>query len=114
VFVLSHYPHPPVDMEGGTTFHFVDDGIESALEQARAAAGSMDVLIGGGAATIRQYLEARLIDELHLVIVPVLLGTGERLFDHLDVGLDDYECVEHLSSPAVTHIRLAKVATGSR
>lgn len=113
VFVLSHYPHRPVEMEGGTTFHFVDDGIESALEQARAA-GGMDVLIGGGAATIRQYLEARLIDELHLVIVPVLLGKGELLFDHIDVGFDDYECVAHLSSPAVTHIRLARVAAGSR
>lgn len=114
VFVLSHYPHRPVDMEGGTTFHFVDDGIESALERARAAAEGRDVLIGGGAATIRQYLEAGLIDELYLVIVPVLLGKGERLFHDLDVGFDDYECVEHLSSPAVTHIRLAKVATGSR
>lgn len=76
VFVVSHYPHRPVEMEGGTTFHFVDDGIESALEQIRAAAEDKDALIGGGAATIGQCLEARLIDELHLVTVPVLLGQG--------------------------------------
>lgn len=97
VFVLTHHPRPPIAMQGGTTFHFVDDGIESALAQAREAAGGGDVRLGGGAATIQQYLRADLIDELHLVIVPILLGSGERLFYHLDGGPAGYECVEFVS-----------------
>jgi dihydrofolate reductase len=95
-------------MQGGTTFHFVDDGIEVTLKQAFDAAGGDDVRIGGGAATVQQYLRAGLIDELHLVIVPILLGGGERLFDHLDGGPDGYACTEFVSSPSVAHVRLAR------
>lgn len=95
-------------MEGGTTFYFVDDGIEAALERALEAADGDDVRIGGGAATIQQYLRAGLIDDLHLAIGPTLLGEGERLFDHLDGGLDGYECVEFASSASAAHVRLAR------
>jgi len=105
VFVLTHHPRPPIEMQGGTTFHFVSDGIEAALTAARDAAGDSDVLVGGGAATIRQYLRALLIDELHLAIVPVLLGDGERLFDDLGPVVANYHCVQHVCSPAVTHVR---------
>lgn len=111
VFVLTHHPRPPVEMQGGTTFYFIDGGIEAALSAARKAAGDRDVLVGGGAATIRQYLRASLIDEMHLAIVPVLLGSGERLFDDLGPSTDNYRCVEHVCSPAVTHVRFAR--TGS-
>jgi dihydrofolate reductase len=86
VFVLTHHARPPLTMQGGTVFHFVDGGIEAAREQALDAARGEDVLIGGGAATIQQFLRARLLDELHVSIVPILLGGGERLFDHLDGG----------------------------
>jgi dihydrofolate reductase len=110
VFVLTHHPRPSISMQGGTTFHFVDDGIEAALERALDAAGGDDVRIGGGAATIQQYLRAGLIDDLHLVIVPVLLGRGERLFDHLDGGPAGYECVQFVSSASVAHVRLARTA----
>ena len=109
VFVLTHHPHAPIPMEGGTTFHFVDDGIESALEQAVAAADGADVRIGGGASTIQQYLRAGLIDDLHLAIVPILLGAGERLFDRADAAAG-YECVEFVSSPAVAHVRLSRTS----
>ena len=109
VFVLTHHPRPPVTMEGGTTFTFVPDGIEAALEQAMAAAGGRDVVLGGGPATVRQYLRARLVDELHLAVVPVLLGGGERLFDD---GLDGvalgYECVRFAPSATVAHVVLAR------
>ena len=108
VFVLTHHPRPSVTMEGGTTFHFVDDGIESALDRAFAAADGADVRLGGGAATIQQYLRAGLVDELHLAIVPILLGGGERLFDNLDGGPDGYEVVELVGSPSVAHVRLAR------
>jgi dihydrofolate reductase len=108
VFVLTHHPRPPIGMQGGTTFHFVDGGIEAALSAAFEAADGRDVLVGGGAATIRQYLRASLIDEMHLAIVPVLLGSGERLFDDLGPSTDNYRCVEHVSSPAVTHVRIAR------
>jgi dihydrofolate reductase len=107
VFVLTHHPRPPIPMEGGTTFHFVSDGIESALEQAFAAAGGKDVRLGGGASAVQQYLRAGLIDDLHVPIVPVLLGGGERLFDNLDGGPAGYEVVEYVNSPAVAHVRLA-------
>jgi dihydrofolate reductase len=110
VFVLTHHRRDPIAMDGGTTFHFVDDGIESALDQATAAAGGANIRLGGGTSTIQQYLRVGLIDELHLVIVPILLGSGERFFDHLDGGPDGYECVELVSSPAVTHIRLERAA----
>ena len=86
------------------------DGIEAALARAFEAAAGADVLLGGGAATVQQYLRAGLIDELHLVIVPILLGGGERLFDHLDGGPVGYECVEWASSPSVVHVRLSRVA----
>ncbi|MEA2645012.1 MAG: hypothetical protein QOE92_95 [Chloroflexota bacterium] len=107
VFVLTHHAHAPIEMSGGTTFHFVTDGIESALEQAVAAAGGGDVRIGGGPSTIQQYLAAGLVDELHVAIVPVLLGAGERLFDDRG-GAAGYECVEFVSSPAALHARLVK------
>lgn len=108
VFVLTHHPRPPIEMDGGTTFHFVTDGIEAALDRACRAAGGQDVRLGGGAATIRQYLRAGLVDEMHLVIVPMLLGRGERLFEGLDGGPHGYECVEFTASPAVAHVRLAR------
>lgn len=107
VFVLTHHARDPVTMEGGTSFHFVTDGIEAALERALEAADGRDVRIGGGASTVRQYLRAGLIDELHLAIVPVLLAGGERLFEDLGADLPDrYECVERVASDAVTHVRL--------
>jgi dihydrofolate reductase len=103
VFVLTHHPHAPIEMEGGTTFHFVTDGLEAALDQARTAAGELDVDIAGGASTVRQALSAGAIDELWLDIVPVLLGDGERLFDGVpDPGL---EPVEVIHSPHATHVR---------
>jgi len=108
VFVLTHHPKAPIEMDGGTTFHFLDAGIEAALERATAAAGDQDVRLGGGASTVRQYLRAGLVDQLHVAVVPILLGAGERLFaDDLpgDLGL---ECVEHVASPAVTHVVLAR------
>ncbi|MEA2522467.1 MAG: hypothetical protein QOI81_2113 [Actinomycetota bacterium] len=108
VFVLTHHPHPPITMEGGTIFHFLDGGIEAAREQAFAAAGGLDVRIGGGVATIQQYLRAGLIDELHLVIVPILLGRGERLFGDLDGIQDAFGSIEFVSSPAVVHARLVR------
>ena len=108
VFVLTHHAHEPIPMEGGTTFNFVTDGIEAALERAFDAAGGEDVIVGGGASTIQQYLRAGLIDEMHIAIVPVLLGSGERLFDNLDGGPEGLECVELTCSPAVTHVRLAR------
>jgi dihydrofolate reductase len=108
VFVLTHHPRPPLEMQGGTTFHFVNGGIHAALDAAFEATRDSDVLIGGGAATIRQYLAAGLIDDMHLAIVPVLLGSGERLFEGLTQLADDYRCVEHICSPAVTHVRIQK------
>jgi dihydrofolate reductase len=108
VFVLTHHPRPSITMQGGTEFHFVDDGIEAALERAYEAAGGDDVRIGGGPKTIQQYLRAGLIDEIHLAVVPVLLGSGERFFDHLDGGPNGYECVELVSSPSVAHVRFAR------
>ena len=109
VFVLTHHAREPIPMAGGTTFHFVTGGIESALEQAVAAADGADVRLGGGAWTVRQYLRTGLVDELHVPIVPVLLGGGERLFD--DAGLG-YECVELRPSDdsAVVHARFERAA----
>jgi dihydrofolate reductase len=103
VYVLSHDAREPLEMEGGTTFHFVADGIESALEQARAAAGDKDVMIAGGASAINQYLAAGLVDELYLHVAPVVLGGGARLFS--DVGDLRLEPVEVIASPAVTHVK---------
>ncbi|MGZ8310720.1 MAG: dihydrofolate reductase family protein, partial [Allosphingosinicella sp.] len=103
VFVLTHHARPPLEMAGGTTFHFVTGGIADALEQARAAAGSQDVRIGGGAATVRQYLAARLIDELHLAVAPILLGRGEALYAGLDLPALGYEVVATTAGEAATH-----------
>ena len=103
VFVLTHHPREPLEMEGGTTFTFVTDGIESALEQARAAANGQDVAIAGGATAIQQYLAAGLLDELFVHVVPVVLGGGEALF--ANVGDPRLEPVEVVASPAVTHVR---------
>jgi dihydrofolate reductase len=103
VFVLTHHPREPLPMEGGTTFHFVTEGIESALEQARAAAGDEDVLILGGADAIRQYLAAGLIDELRLHIAPIILGGGERLLEN--VGEPELEPVDVAASPAAMHVK---------
>jgi dihydrofolate reductase len=108
VFVLTHHPQAPITMQGGTTFNFVSDGIEAALERAFEAANGLDVRLGGGASTIQQYLRARLVDEMHLAIVPVLLGRGERLFDNLEGGPAGYECVEFGSSDSVVHVRFIR------
>jgi dihydrofolate reductase len=108
VFVLTHHPQPPIEMEGGTTFHFVDGGIEVALELARDAAGGADVRLGGGVATVQEYLAAGLVDEMHLAVVPIFLGGGERLFDRLDGGPYGLECVELVASDAVVHAVFAR------
>jgi dihydrofolate reductase len=109
VFVLTHHARPSITMQGGTTFHFVDDGIEAVLARAFDAADGQDVRIGGGASTVRQYLRAGLIDELHLAIVPILLGRGERLFEDLKGGPDGYERAQLACSPAVAHVRFARI-----
>ncbi len=108
VFVLTHHEREPVQMSGGTKFEFVTDGVESALARARAAAGGLDVSIGGGAETLQQYLRAGLVDEFEIHAVPVLLGSGSRLFENLDGGPKGYECKELVSSPAVAHYTYAR------
>jgi dihydrofolate reductase len=105
-FVLTHHPRPSVEMAGGTVFHFVTDGIEAALERAFEAAAGLDVRLGGGSATIQQYLRAGLVDEMHVAIVPILLGGGERLLDN--VGDSGLEAVSLVASPAVAHVRLVR------
>ena len=104
VFVLTNHARPPFAMEGGTTFHFVTEGIEAALRQATAAADGKDIRIGGGASTVRQYLRARLVDEMHLAMSPVLLGAGENLFAGLDLRALGYACTEHVSTERTTHL----------
>jgi dihydrofolate reductase len=109
VFVLTHHPRAPLPMKGGTVFHFVTGGIHSALEQARDAAAGADVRVGGGVSTIRQYLQAQLLDELHLAIAPVLMGSGENLFAGMDMRALGYECVKTLPGDrAAAHVRLQK------
>ena len=108
VFVLTHHSRPPLVMSGGTTFHFVSDGIHAVLERAMQAAGEKDVRLGGGVATIRQYLVAGLIDEMHLAISPVLLGSGEHLLGGIDAPGLGYEVGEHVPGTNVTHVVLAK------
>ncbi|USX18510.1 dihydrofolate reductase family protein [Oxalobacteraceae bacterium OTU3REALA1] len=108
VFVLTHHARPSIEMEGGTTFHFVTGGIREALDRAREAANGMDVRIGGGADVIRQYLQAALIDELHIAISPILLGRGERLFEGADLHALGYECVEFTGTEKATHIVLRR------
>lgn len=105
VFVLTHYARDPLEMEGGTTFTFVTDGIESALEQARSAAGERDVSIGGGAQTVQQYLAAGLLDRMVISVAPIFLGGGERLFDNLGDARPALEQVESVPAPGVTHLR---------
>jgi dihydrofolate reductase len=108
VFVLTRHPRDPLEMEGGTTFHFVTDGIESALEQARAAAGEKDVSLGGGANVVQQYLAAGLLDEMVISIVPILLGVGARLFDNLGEPTPELRQVQAVEAPGVTHIRYVR------
>ena len=108
VFVLTHHARPSLAMAGGTTFHFVTEGIAVALQRAREAAGGQDVRLGGGVATIREYLRAGLIDELHLAISPVLLGSGEHLLAGIDLPRLGYRCTEHVTSPQAMHVVLTK------
>jgi len=108
VFVLTHHPRAPLAMTGGTEFRFVTDGIHAALQRAKAAAGGRDIRIGGGVSTIRQYLGAALIDELHLAVRPVLLGTGEALLSGIDLPVLGYECVKHVTGERATHMFLRK------
>jgi dihydrofolate reductase len=110
VFVLTHHPRASIAMNGGTTFHFVTDGIQAALERATAAAAGKDIRLGGGVAAIRQYLRAGLIDEMHLAISPVLLGRGEHLFADIDAAALGYRCTEHVPTPAATHVVITKAA----
>jgi dihydrofolate reductase len=106
VFVLTHHPREPLKMAGGTEFRFVTEGIYAALQQATAAAGGRDVRLGGGVATVREYLRAALIDELHLAISPVLLGSGEHLLNGIDMRALGYVCSEHVAGERATHVIL--------
>ena len=108
VFVLTHHARKPVEMEGGTTFHFVTDGIRSAFDKAKASAKGKDVRVGGGVNTIRQYLEAGLIDEMHLAVSPVLLGAGENLLSGLNLPALGFQKKEYVSTPAAAHYVLAR------
>jgi dihydrofolate reductase len=108
VFVLTHHIREPIEMKGGTTFYFVTEGIERALARARDAAGDKDVRIGGGPSTIRQYLSARLIDQMHFVSAPALLGSGESLFGGLDLPALGYHVQSHLASPRATHVTIVR------
>jgi dihydrofolate reductase len=108
VFVLTHHARPPLVMQGGTVFHFVTDGIEAALHAARQAAGDRDIRVGGGVSTIRQYLQAGLLDELHLAISPTLLGTGEDLFAGIDLPALGFRVAEHVPTAAATHVVLRR------
>jgi dihydrofolate reductase len=108
VFVLTHHARQPLAMEGGTIFHFVTGGIGEALDRARVAAGGKDIRLGGGAATIRQYLRARLVDEMHVAISPILLGQGEALFADLDLPALGYEVSEHAATESALHLVLSR------
>ncbi len=108
VFVLTHHARPPLAMAGGTTFHFVTGGIDAALSLAREAAAGGDIRLGGGAATIREYLRARLVDALHLAIAPVLLGSGEALFAGIDLPALGYRCTAHAATAKATHVVLTR------
>ena len=110
VFVLTHHPRAPIGMEGGTSFHFVTDGIHVALERARAAAQGRDVRIGGGVSTVRQYLQAGLVDEVHLAQSPTLLGQGEALLTGIDMSALGFAFSEHVATPHAMHVVLTKVA----
>jgi dihydrofolate reductase len=108
VFVLTHHARAPLEMKGGTTFYFVTDGIEAALARATEAAGGKDVRLGGGVSTIRQYLQAGLVDEMHLAISPVLLGSGEALLAGIDLPALGFKVTEHVATQAATHVVLRK------
>jgi dihydrofolate reductase len=108
VFVLTHHAREPLVMAGGTTFHFVTGGIHEALQRATQAANGQDVRLGGGVATVQQYLRAGLVDELHLAISPVLLGQGEKFFGDMDMHALGYQCVEHVATPQAIHVVLKK------
>lgn len=108
VFVLTHHPRPSITMQGDTTFHFVTDGIDTALRQAKEAADGQDVRLGGGVNTIRQYLQAGLIDEMHIAIAPVILGTGEHLLGGINTVALGYKCTEHVTTANATHFVLTK------
>ncbi|MGO8970770.1 MAG: dihydrofolate reductase family protein [Myxococcaceae bacterium] len=108
VSVLTNYPRATVAKDGGTLFYFVTDGIHAALERARGAAGDKDIRLGGGVSTIRQYFRAGLVDEMHLAIPPILLGSGEHLFAGIDAPKLGYRFIEHLSTPNAMHVTLAK------
>lgn len=108
VFVLTHQPRRSFEMAGGTTFHFVTEGIGAAFERAKEAAAGKDIRIGGGVATIRQYLREALIDEMHIVLTPALLGSGENLFDGIDLTKLGYRCVEHVASLNAMHVVIAR------
>jgi dihydrofolate reductase len=110
VFVLTHHPRAAIEMEGGTTFHFVTDGIHAALDRARQAAGDRDVRLGGGVATIQQYLRAGLVDEMHLAIAPAALGAGEALFAGIDLPALGFECTEHAGTASAMHVVLTRRA----
>ncbi|HEY0946439.1 MAG TPA: dihydrofolate reductase family protein [Opitutaceae bacterium] len=114
VFVLTHHAREPLTLRGGTTFHFVTDGIESALAQARKAAGGRDVILGGGASVIQQYLGAGLLDELEIHVVPLLLGGGARLLEHFDVHALNLETIRTLAGPGVAHLKYRVVKTSRR
>jgi len=107
-FILTNHKREPIEMEGGTTFYFVTDGINAALEKAFDSANGKDVRVGGGVNTIRQYLNAKLIDELHLVVSPVILGSGENLFTNLDLTSLGYKCVKNISSEKAMHLFINK------
>jgi len=107
-FILTHHARAPIVMEGGTTFHFVTDGIEAALAQAKAAAGNLDIKIGGGVSTVRQYLLERAIDELHLALSPVVLGRGESLFADIDLPSLGYRVTEIVPTELATHLVLIR------
>jgi dihydrofolate reductase len=107
-FVLTHHPRASIEMDGGTTFHFITDGIEAALQCAREAAGQKDIKIGGGVETVRQYLRAGHVDEIHLAVAPVVLGQGESLFDGIDLRSLGYRTTEHVPTESATHVVLAR------
>jgi dihydrofolate reductase len=112
-YILTHHPHDPIEMEGGTTFVFVTEGIEAALEMARSAAGDLDVKIGGGVSTVRQYLAAGLIDEMHFAVSPVVLGTGENLFAGFDLPEMGFRVTEHRMTDDAMHVVLSRLDSTS-
>ena len=107
-FILTHHARPPITLAGGTTFHFVTEGIETALAKAKAAAGGLDVKIGGGVSTVRQYVQAGLVDELHFAISPVVLGQGEAMFTGLDLPAQGFRVSEHVATELATHVVLTR------